>query len=92
MTIKLKINILEEYMKRSEILKYFDYQWDSGDYDSKDGNYTIVRIGNKWHLFGVDDCEDHNEYTDAGEYKTLNDVMDFYVSSVLPNQKNVRKG
>lgn len=77
-------------MKRSEVLKHFDYQQDSGDYDSKDGKYTIVHIGHKWCLLGVIDKEDHNEYTDSGEYNTLSDVMDFYVNSVLPNETIVQ--
>jgi hypothetical protein len=73
-------------MKRSEILKYFDYQWDSGDYDSKDEKYTITHIGHKWCLLGVIDKEDHNEYTDSGEYSTLSDAVYFYINSVFPNK------
>lgn len=72
-------------MKCKEIICHFDYQKDSGDYDSKDGKYTIAHIGHKWCLLGVIDKEDHNEYSDLGQYNTLSDAVDFYINSVLPN-------
>lgn len=70
-------------MKRKELLKHFDYDWGSGDYDSKDGNYTIEKASGAWYLMRVIDRETHNEYVPCGEYKTLAGAFDFYTNLIL---------
>lgn len=70
-------------MKRKELLAHFDYDRCSGDYDSKDGNYTITKAGGMWYLMGIIDRETHNEYVPHGEYKTLASAFGFYTDSIL---------
>jgi hypothetical protein len=85
----MKPEVCGNYPKRSRqiALKFFNYNNDSHDYDSKDGKWKIAHIEglpNPWVLLGVtEESESKGRYSDGGEYRTLIDALDYHLYSVL---------